>query len=53
MWISIAYTLIKPKVSVNWHWNSINEASMVLPKDVLNNFTKTMFSLKDIMQYNR
>lgn len=26
---------------MHWHWNSVNVASMSLPKDVLNNFAET------------
>ena len=48
MWIWEVCTRIKPKESVPWQWNSVNEASMLLPKDASNNFTKTMFSLRDI-----
>ena len=48
MWIWEVCTRIKPKVSVPWQWNSVNEASMLLPKGASNNFTKTMFSLRDI-----
>ena len=33
----------KTENTIPWHWNSINEASMFLPKVVLNNFTKAMF----------
>ena len=40
----------KPKVSVLWHWNSVNEAIMLLLKDVSNNYTKAMFSLRDIIK---
>ena len=50
MWISKVCTQIKPKVSGLWHWNSLNETIILLPKDVLNNFTKTMFSLWDIIK---
>ena len=48
MWIWEVCTRIKPKESVPWQWNSVNEASMLLPKGASNNFTKTMFSLRDI-----
>ena len=48
MWISKVCTEIKPKISVPWQWNSVNEA-MLLPKYVSENFTKTMFSLRDIL----
>ena len=34
-----------------WHWNSVNEAIMLLPQDVWNNFTKTMFFLRDIIKF--
>ena len=50
MWISKVCTQIKPKVSMPWHWNSVNETIMLLPKDVSNNFTKTIFSLRDIIK---
>ena len=41
---------IKPNVSVLWHWNRVNEGSMLLPRHVLNNFAKTMFFLRDIIK---
>ena len=41
-------TRIKPKVSAPWHWNSINEASMLLPKDFSNNFAEIILFLRDI-----
>ena len=50
IWISKECTQIKPKVSVLWHSNSVNKAIILLPKDVWNNFTKTMFSLRDIIK---
>ena len=50
MLISKVYTHIKPNVSVPWHWNSVNEAIILLPKDVSNNFTKAMFFLSDIIK---
>ena len=50
MLISKVCTQIKIKISVFWHWNSINEASMLLPKDVSKHFTKAMFSLRDIIK---
>ena len=50
IWISKECTQIKPKVSVLWHSNSVNKAIILLPKDVSNNFTKTMFSLRDIIK---
>ena len=41
MWISIVWVhQIKPKVSVPWHCTSVNEAIILLPKDVSNNFTR-------------
>ena len=43
MKISKIYTLLEPKVLVPWHWNSVNETRMLLPEDVSNNFTKTIF----------
>ena len=49
-WISKACTWIKPKVSVPWHWNSVNDAIVSLPKDVPNNFAETMFYLRDIIK---
>ena len=42
MWISNVCAQVKPKVTVPWHWNSVTEASMLLPKDVSNNFAKTL-----------
>ena len=48
MWISKVCTQIKPKVSVPWLLNSVNQAIMLLPKDDSNNFSKTLFSLRDI-----
>ena len=39
---------IKPNVSVPRRCNSVNEASMLLSKDVSNNFAKTMFFERDI-----
>ena len=50
MQISNVYTRIEPKVSVLWHWNSVNKASMLLSKDVSNNVTKTMFSIRDVIK---
>ena len=50
MWISKVCTLIKPKVSVPWQWNSVNEASMLLPQDVSNNFAKAMFFWREIIK---
>ena len=50
MWISKAFTRTKQKVLLLWFWNSVNEAIMLLPKDVSNNFTKTMLSLSDISE---
>ena len=50
MWISKVCTQIKPKISIPWHWNSVNEASMLLPKYSSKNFTKTVFSLRDIIK---
>ena len=38
MWISKNSTRIKSKVSVLWHWNSVNEANMLLPKNISTNF---------------
>ena len=48
MWISKVCTQIKPKVSVPRNWNSVNDVIILLPKDISNNFTKAMFSLRDI-----
>ena len=50
MWISKVCTQIKPKILMPWHRNSINEASMLLPKYVSKNFEKPMFSLRDIIK---
>ena len=36
-------TQIKPKVSAPSHSNSVNKVSMLLPKDVPNNFVKAVF----------
>ena len=44
MWISKVCTQIP------WHWNSVNEAIILLPKDVSNNFTKILFSVRDIIK---
>ena len=33
-----------------WQWNSVNEASMLLPIDTSSNFTKTMFFLRDTIK---
>ena len=41
-------TWTKPKVSVSWHWNSVNKAIMLLPKNVPNNFAKAMFFFQDV-----
>ena len=49
-WISKVYTWIKPKVSVPWQWNSVNEAIILLPKDVSSNFAKTMLYLRNIIK---
>ena len=38
MWILKNSTRIKQKVSVPWHWNSVNEANMLLPKNISTNF---------------
>ena len=40
----------KIKVSVSWQWNLVNEAIMLLSKDVSNNFTKTMLWLRDAIK---
>ena len=49
MYISKVYNRVEPKVSGPWPRNSVNEASMSLPKDSLpNSFIKAMFSLKNI-----
>ena len=45
MLVSEVCTQRKPKVSVSWHWNSVNDVIMLLAKHVSSNFTKTMFSL--------
>ena len=51
-WVQISkvYIWIEPKVSVPWHWNLVNEASMLLIKDVPNNITKTMLFLIDMVK---
>ena len=48
MWFSKVCSQIEPKVSVPWQWNSVNEASILLLKDVSNSFAKTMFLLREI-----
>ena len=45
MLVSEVCTQRKPKVSVPWHWNSVNDVIMLIAKDVSSIFTKTMFSL--------
>ena len=50
MWVSKVSTQSKTKILMPWHRNSVNEASMLLPKYVSKNFTKTMFSLRDIIK---
>ena len=40
-------TRIKPKVSVPWHENLVNEAMASLTKDVSNNFTKIFIKRYD------
>ena len=50
MWFSKVCTQIEPKVSVSWQWNSVNEASILLLKDVSNSFAKTMFLLREIIK---
>ena len=50
MWNSKVCTRAKPEVSMPWHWNLVNEAIMLLPKGVLKKFTKSMFSLRDIIK---
>ena len=51
MCISKVYTRIEPKASVSWPSNSVNCASMLLRKDIWKNFTKTIFSLRDVIKY--
>ena len=51
MCISKVYTRIEPKASVPWPSNSVNCASMLLRKDIWKNFTKTIFSLRDVIKY--
>ena len=46
----MVWTQIKPKVSVPWHSNSVNEASMLLLKDFSNNFKKKMFFMGYIIK---
>lgn len=48
---SKVYTGTEPKISIPWHWNSVNETSVLLPKCVLNNFTTMMFSLRDTIKF--
>ena len=50
MWNSRVCTRTKPEVSMLWHWNLVNKAIMLLPKGVLKKFTKSMFSLSDIIK---
>ena len=50
IWISNVYNQLEPKVSVSWHWSSVRKASILLQKDVLKNFTKSTFSLRDIIK---
>ena len=50
MWILKVCTRIKPKVLVPWHYNSVSEAIILLPKNFSKSFTKTMFSLRDIIK---
>ena len=50
MWFSTVCSQIEPKVSVPWQWNSVNEASILLLKDVSNSFAKTMFLLREIVK---
>ena len=47
--VSKVYTQIEPKSSVSRHWKSINKTSMSLPSNVSKNFTKAVFSLRDIV----
>ena len=51
MCISKVYTPTERKASVPWHSNSVNCASMSLRKDIWKNFTKTIFSLRDVIKY--
>ena len=44
MQVSKIYTQIEPKVWVTLKWNLVNKPSMLLAKDVSNNFTKEIFS---------
>ena len=50
MSVSKVSTQIKTKILMSWHRNSVNGASMLLPKYVSKSFTKTMFSLRDIIK---
>ena len=43
------YTQIEPKIWAPWHWTSVDDSSMSLPKDVSNNFIKTMFSVRNMI----
>ena len=43
MLISKVCTQIKARKPVPWHWNSVNEASMLLPKGVSKNLQKQCF----------
>ena len=46
MYISKVYARIEPKILMAWHWNLVNEASMLLPKYASKNFYKTNDFLK-------
>ena len=50
MWILKVCTQMKPKISVPWHWNAVNEESMLLTKYISKNFTKKFFSLGNIIK---
>ena len=50
MQISKVNTQIEPKVLVHPDWNSEKEASLLLSKYITNNFTNTMFSLRDMIK---
>ena len=43
MWISKVCNQKTPKVSVPWHWNLVNGAITLLPKDVSDTVTKAIF----------
>ena len=40
------YTRIESKIQVPWHWTSVDDSSMSLPKNVSKYFIKTIFSVR-------